>query len=42
MGLCDEITVTCKFMKDYYTEKTGNKNITVIPNYPPKWWIGNY
>ena len=42
MGLCDEITVTCKFMQDYYIDKTGNKNVTVIPNYPPKWWIGNY
>tara|TARA_R110000751_G_scaffold275319_1_gene376160 strand:+ start:912 stop:2135 length:1224 start_codon:yes stop_codon:yes gene_type:complete len=42
MGMCDEITVTCKFMQEYYQEKTGNKNVTVIPNYPPKWWIGNY
>ena len=42
MSLCDEITVTCKFMKDYYTEKTGNKNITVIPNFMPKFWMGNY
>lgn len=38
----DEVTVTNKFMKDYYMDKTGNKNITVIPNYPPKWWIGNF
>ena len=38
----DEITVTNKFMKDYYIDKTGNKNVTVIPNYPPKWWIGQY
>lgn len=38
----DEITVTCEFMKDYYISKTGNKNVTVIPNYPPKWWMGNY
>ena len=38
----DEITVTNKFMAEYYKEKTGNKNVTVIPNYPPKWWIGNY
>tara|TARA_R110002020_G_scaffold27694_4_gene89224 strand:+ start:611 stop:1834 length:1224 start_codon:yes stop_codon:yes gene_type:complete len=42
MSEVDEITVTCKFMADYYKEKTGNKNITVIPNYPPKWWIGNF
>lgn len=42
MSLCDEITVTCDFMKDYYKEKTGNQNITVIPNFPPRWWCGNY
>jgi hypothetical protein len=42
MSMCDEITVTCNFMKEYYQAKTGNKNITVIPNYPPKFWMGNY
>jgi hypothetical protein len=42
MNLCDEVTVTCQFMKDYYAEKTGHKNITIIPNYPPKFWIGNH
>jgi len=42
MELCDEITVTCDFMKEYYLGKTKNQNITVIPNYPPKWWMGNF
>lgn len=42
MAMSDEITVTCQFMKDYYEHKTGNKNITVIPNYPPKFWMGSY
>ena len=42
MSLCDEITVTCDFMKDYYKEKTSNKNVTVIPNFMPKFWIGNH
>lgn len=42
MEMCDEITVTCEFMRDYYKSKTNNKNVTVIPNYPPKWWIGNF
>jgi hypothetical protein len=42
MSECDEITLTCKFMKDYYAQKTGHKNITIIPNYPPKFWMGNF
>ena len=42
MGLCDEITVTNQFMQEYYKSKTGNQNVTVIPNYPPKWWMGNF
>jgi len=42
MSLCDEITVTNEFMKNYYMEKTGHKNVTVIPNYPPKFWLGNF
>jgi hypothetical protein len=42
MELCDEITVTCNFMKEYYQNKTKNKNVTVIPNYPPKWWMGHF
>ena len=29
-------------MKEYYLGKTKNQNITVIPNYPPKWWMGNF
>jgi hypothetical protein len=42
MGMMDEITVTCQYMKDYYINKTGNKNITVIPNYPPKFWLDRF
>lgn len=43
MQLADEISVTCQFMKEYYAEKTGNKNITVIPNYPSRMWMdGHY
>lgn len=42
MELCDEITVTNNFMRDYYMSKTGHKHVTVIPNYPPKFWMGNY
>jgi hypothetical protein len=42
MGMMDEVTVTCKYMKEYYQNKTGNKNITVIPNYPPKIWLDRF
>jgi len=42
MSMCDEVTVTCQYMKDYYKRKTGNQNITIIPNMPPKFWIGNH
>jgi len=42
MTMSDEITVTCPYMKDYYESKTGNKNITVIPNYPPRFWLDQY
>lgn len=42
MNLCDEITVTCDFMKDYYKSKIANQNITVIPNYVPRFWMGNF
>lgn len=42
MGSCDEITVTCQFMKDYYMDKTGNKNITIVPNYAPKFWLDRF
>lgn len=42
MALCDEITVTCPFMKDYYRDKTGNNNVTVIPNFMPKFWLDRF
>jgi len=42
LELCDEITVTCDFMKDYFKSKTNNKNVTVIPNYLLKWWFDRY
>jgi O-antigen biosynthesis protein len=42
MGMCDEITVTCDFMRDYFIDKTGNKATTVIPNYLLKWWFDRY
>ena len=42
MSICDEITVTCPFMRDYYKEKTGNNNVTVIPNFMPRFWIDRF
>jgi len=42
MSMMDEVTVTCKYMKEYYISKTGNKKITAIPNYPPKFWLDRY
>lgn len=41
INLCDEVTVTCKYMRDLYREKTGKEEITVVPNFPPYWWIGH-
>lgn len=42
MKLCDEISVTCQYMKEYYMNITGNKKITVIPNYPARMWMDNH
>jgi hypothetical protein len=38
----DEIIVTCDYFKDYMIEKSGNKNVTVVPNYLMKWWFDRY
>jgi glycosyltransferase involved in cell wall biosynthesis len=42
INMCDEVTVTCDFMRKLYQEKTGKKEITVIPNFVPKFWMGNH
>ena len=42
MNIVDEITVTCDFMKKYYQEKTGNKKVTIVPNYIPKFWADRF
>lgn len=41
INMCDEVTVTCDFMKQLYREKTGKKEITVIPNFVPNFWMGH-
>lgn len=40
MRMADEVTVTCKYMRDLFIEKTGQPKTSVIPNFPPEWWIG--
>jgi hypothetical protein len=42
INMCDEVSVTCDFMRDLYRERTGKQEITVIPNFPAKYWIGNH
>ena len=41
INMCDEVTVTCDFMRKLYQEKTGKKEITVIPNFVPYTWMGH-
>lgn len=40
INMCDEVTVTCDFMRKLYKEKTGKEEITVIPNFVPYTWMG--
>lgn len=40
INMCDEVTVTCPYMQQLYREKTGQQNITVIPNFVPDFWMG--
>jgi len=40
INMVDEVTVTCDYMRDLYREKTGKQEITVIPNFPPFFWMG--
>jgi hypothetical protein len=40
MNMCDEVTVTCQYMRDLYREKLGKKEVTVIPNFLPYFWMG--
>lgn len=39
--MVDEVTVTNKFLRDMYREKTGQAKITVVPNFMPYWWSGH-
>lgn len=41
INMCDEVTVTCDYMRKLYQEKTGKKEVTVIPNFVPDSWMGH-
>lgn len=41
INMVDEVTVTCDFMRRLYLDKTSQKNITVIPNFVPDFWMGH-
>lgn len=41
INLCDEVTVTCDYMRELYKEKTGKQEITVVPNFIPYFWLGH-
>lgn len=38
----DEVTVTTDYFRDYMIGKTGNKNVTTVPNYLMKWWFDRF
>ena len=42
IALCDEITVSTPFLKDYYQNMIGHKKITVLPNRIPYFWAGHF
>lgn len=42
INMCDEVTVTCDYMRKLYQERTGKQEITVVPNFVPYHWMGHY
>lgn len=42
LSMMDEILVTCEYFKNYMIEKSGNKKVTVLPNYLAKGWFDRY
>jgi hypothetical protein len=42
ISMMDECTVTSEYFRDYLIAKTGNKNVTSVPNYLMKWWFDRY
>jgi hypothetical protein len=41
INMCDEVTVTCQFMKELYKARTGKQEVTVVPNFVPDFWMGH-
>lgn len=41
INLTDEVTVTCKYMRDLFRSKTGKNEISVVPNFIPYSWMGH-
>jgi glycosyltransferase involved in cell wall biosynthesis len=41
INMCDEVTLTCDYIRNLYKEKTGKKEVTVIPNFVPYFWMGH-
>jgi hypothetical protein len=42
INLCDEITVSTPYLKEYYLNKFEQNNYTVVPNKIPFSWAGNF
>ena len=42
MYLCNEITVSTQYLKEYYQKATGIDEITVLPNRIPFFWAGQF
>lgn len=42
IALTDEMCVVSPYMRDYYKRKTGKKEISVIPNYAPRFWLHDH
>jgi len=42
LGIVDEMCVVSPYMKDYYKRKSGKNEISVIPNYAPRFWLHDH
>lgn len=42
MNMCDEVVTTTPYFKGYLESKLNNPNVTVVPNFVPKFWMGNF